>query len=227
MTKNKKSKANQEEKIDNYYDLKVDAINSLSEAFDEDKIKEVEKSSEIKEEVKKNNSSHSDFLSKIPTPIKALFVKFWFNGLCCYLFMVGLGYYIADNELVVLITGIGVGVFNDLFVNSIFLYFGTDKEYHPYMLLPYSAKKVWTLAVNIPASVLEVFFVAYIVSLINIAIVNAKGLEAGSTPFSVGPLSFGLMLLIIEMIPILIKDLIVYLVNRQKNKSKGEKDEKI
>ena len=151
-----------------------------------------------------------DKLAMIPAWAKAAFIKFWVAGAICYFFLFSflLSSFATLDKIV--FTGIMLVIIFDLIVNPMMLYFESEKlEYHPYILLPYSAKKVWTLLINIPVGILIVWLinVGYSILVPNIGII--KGVE---------PISFGLMYLIIDMVIVSIKNIIIKTFLKMKNK---------
>ena len=76
MAKNKKIPPRNTEKDKDYYKLNTDAVDRLVNA---DK-KEYPKDKKLKDPAKKYRTS---FLDRVPAPVKALFIKFWFNGAVC------------------------------------------------------------------------------------------------------------------------------------------------
>lgn len=219
--KNKKfeTKLKKEEKAENYYDLKTDAVNILSDAIKNQNVPENKVEDLIDEKGKKVDPYHVDKLSKVPAWIKVVFIKFWVAGAICYFFLWGLGIYVTNPLDMLVLTGIGTGIITDLLVNSAFLYFESDKkEYHKYMLLPYPAKKFWTLLINIPFGIIEVYCVYYLYVLANYIIVAIKGLDKTDIPLSVEPLLYGLFFVLVDFVFLFIKNLIVKIYKDALNK---------
>lgn len=210
MRKDKKNNS-QPAEVTNSYELKTKAVDELV-----DILKNQDEDTNFEEEKSKNknhpNPYKLDRLARIPTWIKAFFIKFWVAGAICYFFFWGLGYYVNTMDLIIL-TGLATGLITDLLVNSAFLYFQSDqKEYNRYMFLPVSCKKVWTLFVNIPLGIIEVLIVFYIYTFINKLFVDIKGLPEGTTSLGVGPLLYGLFFLLVDMFFISMKNLMVKIV---------------
>ena len=127
---------------------------------------------------------------------------------------------VLDNLVFV---GVLTGAVTDLLVNSAFLYFETEKkEFHRYMMLPVSSKKIWTLPVNIIYALVVTFGVFYIYVFINQTLVRLKGLPEGTISLGVEPLLYGLFFLAVDMSFIAIKNLIVSLVRRAKSKAEQQ-----
>lgn len=225
----KYKKQNKETTIENYYDLRTKEMNDLVAALKEGSNGEAEKaeptsraSLDIKECTgeepkgrKKEFDPYSvDKLSRIPTPIKAIFIKWWFAGLVCYLIDMGLGTNMATLDLLV-ISGAVLGLIVDCMVNPILRLVQSDRnEMHNYMMFPFPFKAYWTFITNIIYYILVMIVVNYIYHGINLLILLA-------TPngfFALEPLLFGVFCVIADMVFIGIKDLIVYLVKRGKRK---------
>lgn len=219
MSKNKKKI--QEDVIENYYDLKVDKVNELVAALkgeDEDlpavsmNISDCTGISDPKN-VKRNGKQKEfdpykrDLLSRIPVWIKALFIKWWFFGLICYMVMMGLMNVTNSLDRLVL-TGLVTGLVVEILVNPIFRYAQHENEYNPYIMFPFPFKAYWTFFANILYYLLVVFCVSWIIALINL-----MGID-----FATEPLSFGIFALIVDMAFIGIKDLIVHLVKKSRKK---------
>lgn len=201
----KKTKDDAKEEIQNYYQLNTDAVNRLVNA-DKD-------AGEIPEEEKP--LVKQGFLSKVPSFLKALFVKYWFAGACCFFFYWGLGMFVEDSYAIILILGIAIGMVTDLLTNNLFRFIqSSDREYDKWMLLP--KKKLWTFFVNLPYALLVVILVVYTYHYINLWIITARGLPTETVILGVEPFLFGLFYLIYDLIFIGIKDLIVFAVRRKK-----------
>lgn len=93
---------------------------------------------------------------KIPYPVRALFIKYWFFGLNYFLFMVGIGSlsYFQSTELfgfksllLMFICGFALGVFNDLFVYNI-LDVIEDYPLQSRRYMFFKSKKVYSLFIN-------------------------------------------------------------------------------
>ena len=218
----KKKKQFKETTIENYYDLKVDKVDELvaalrdetpedaandltmfiSDCTGEDDPKNYTRSGKKK----KFDPYKTDFLGRIPVWIKAIFIKWWFSGLVCYFVMWGLQSVTSDLDRLVL-SGIVLGLVVELFVNPIFRYMERgEKEYDPYTMFPFPFKAFWTFFTNVIYYVLVVVVVNFIY----------YGLGELSIMYGVEPLLFGTFCVIVDMVFIGIKDLIVYLVKRNK-----------
>ena len=212
MEKNKKIK---ETTIEDFYDLKVDKVDELVAALKgEDTSQYGEVTMNISEIVGdgKNSSKEfdpyrTDFLARIPTFIKGLFIKWWFAGVVCFFVNMGLGIYIGATADLVLFDGIFLGIFIDVFVNPIFRFMESDKrEYNNYMMFPFPFKAYWTFFTNILYYVGIAWAVNFVYLFINDYMFS----------LSIEPLSWALIVVAVDMVFIGIKDLIVYLVKKRK-----------
>ena len=128
-----------------------------------------------KEDPGKKYRSNS-FLNKIPSPIKALFIKFWFSGAICFFIYWGLGMQIWDTLDMVVVLGTVWGMVNDLLVNNAFHFFEiTPGSNNKWMMFP--KKKLWTLFANIVYGIIVSVIVAYIYSITNVIFKNVNCTE--------------------------------------------------
>ncbi len=209
MAKKKKTAAPVEkETIENYYDLKTDAVDRLVNA---------EKKTYKKTKTDPGKEYRSSWIDKIPTWILALFVKFWFAGAVCFFIFWGLGLYISDLLDMIVVLGIVLGMVTDLLVNNVFRFFETYKgQNSKWMMFP--QKKYWTFLTNIPYAMLVLFCVIEIYEAIN-GIANALGGTTGIIVLGVEPVMFGLFYMMVDMCFITIKNtsIRIYQDAKQKN----------
>lgn len=209
-----------EEKTADYYSLKQDAVNDLAEALQDSEkvIKEEEINPKYKMD-KKQSPYKYGLLGKIPTWLKAAFIKFWANGAICYFFFWGLGYYFSSMENLILITALGTGIINDFLITTALLYFESDKkEYHKYILVPVSCKKIWTLFANIFLALIEVYGVVMLYSLINNIINKINNSPSDTVALGVEPLLYGLLFVIVDAVLLVFKNVFVSIFKDAKNK---------
>lgn len=213
MAKKKKIK---ETTIEDFYDLKIDKVDELVAALKGDDTSEYgEVSMKIsdctgtdgKGTDKNFNPYRTDFLSRIPTFIKAFFIKWWFAGMVCFFVNMGLGTVINAAADLMLLDGIALGLVADVLVNPLMHFMETDRrEYNNYMMFPFPFKAYWTFFTN----VLYYVFVAVTVNFVYLFI------NEFMFSLHIEPMSWALIVLIADMIFIGIKDLIVYLVKNRK-----------
>ena len=89
MAKSKNNTPHDTEKDKDYYKLNTKAVDRLVNA----EKKDYSKDKTLKDPAKQYRSG---FLDRIPASVKALFIKFWFNGAVCYFIFWGLGLYLND-----------------------------------------------------------------------------------------------------------------------------------
>lgn len=224
----KKKKQEKESNITNYYDLKTKEMDELVSALRGDEaegdtseppapvsydIKECTGEEPVKGK-KKFDPYSVDKVSRIPAPIKAIVIKWWFAGLVCYLIDMGLGTNMATLDLLVL-SGAVLGIVVDCMVNPILrMVQSDDKEMHNYIMFPFPFKAYWTFITNILYYIVVMVVVNYMYYGINLLIhlSNPDGF------FALEPLLFGVFSVIADMAFIGIKDLIVFLVKKAKTK---------
>lgn len=240
----KKKKNNKETTIENYYDLKVDKVDELVEALKNGESDDAEPisynieecigkeaaSQGTKDEYKKKsgkefNPYKLDKLSRVPTWIKAIFIKWWFAGCVYYLIGMGLGSIIVNNENRMLLTGVTLGIVVDVLVNPALRYFqSSEKEFDNYIMFPFPFKKYWTFLTNILYYIVVAIGVLYLYVGLNLIIDAIRGGVSGNINVGVEPLLYGTFCVIVDMAFIGIKDLIVFLVKRKKRKKEEEQD---
>ena len=235
----KKKKQHKETTIEDFYDLRqkemdelVAALKGDSETAEKGEAPPVpsldiqECTGEETKGKKKFNPYSVDKFSRIPTPIKALFIKWWFAGLVCYLILMGLGTIgtTMDTLDLLVISGVVLGILVDCMVNPILRMVQSDrKEMHAYMMFPFPFKAYWTFLTNAIYYVGVMVVVNYCYFGLNLLIQlgNSSGYVALES------LLFGVFAVIADMAFIGIKDLIVYLVKRGKEKRKLKKENEV
>lgn len=212
MAKKKKIK---ETTIEDFYDLKVDKVDELVAALKgEDTSEYGEVSMKISDCTgdgkggnKEFNPYRTDFLSKVPTFLKALFIKWWFAGVVCFFVNMGLGVYVTATADLILLDGIVLGLVVEVFVNPLFHFMETDRrEYDDYMMFPFPFKAYWTFFTNVLYYVGIAVIVNFVYNFINDFMFS----------FAIEPLSWALITVAADMIFIGIKDLVVHLVKKHK-----------
>ncbi len=207
-----------EEKTSDYYNLKKDAVDDLVDALQNDNSDQITNGEELKIKEGEPNPYKLDRLSRVPTWIKALLIKFWFAGAICYFCLWGLGTYVQSKLDLVVVTGIVTGLITDIIINNAFLYFQSDKkEYEKFMLITVSGKKIWPIFINIIIGIVEVFGVTLIYKLIN------SGTDNPGSMLGVEPILYGLFFVLVDMTLISIKNLILRVIKKNKNNLRREK----
>jgi len=191
------------------YDLHTDAVERLASA--DDKAPEY-----TDEELNKYNRG---FLNKIPLWVKALFVKFWFNGAICYFFVWGLGAYIGNTIDMLVVLALAMGMFNSLIVNNVMLFLDDgSRSYSRWLFVPQrdyekkSDKVIWALA----SFFFDIIYAGLIVFFVYLIYFGVNRLTEGNA--YVEPIVFGLLYLGVDLIFIGMKNLAVGIIRDAVNK---------
>ena len=186
------------------YQINTNAVDRLVDA-NKGKVEKVDE-----KEVRQYKSGK---LQKIPTFIKAIFIKWWFAGACCFFFLWGLGSVISDQIALLLVFGFGLGVVTDLLTNN-FLRFleSSDREYDKWIMFPW--RKWWTLFLNIALCMGLLFLVVRTYDLINIIVIKAQNLDPTSVPLGVEPLLFGVFYLAYDLALVWLRNLIIFIIKK-------------
>lgn len=192
------------------YDLKTDAVERLVEA-DKKVYPQLTLHNDPRRKYK------NSFLDRIPSWIKALFIKFWFNGAVCFFIFWGLGIYIPNMQDMILVLAISLGMVNDVLVNNIFRFFATiEGENDKWMMFP--KKRFINFFLNIIYAFVVLLAVILIYNAINIVINNFIGGEP-ITYVGVEPLLFGALYMGVDLLFILMKNIIIKVFNDAKRKN--------
>lgn len=214
----KKNKKQNEEQLDNQevYKLNKKAIDVLVEAHSEAaQADEPAEKIAIEKDIKRFTGNK--FLQKIPVWVKAILIKYWFNGMICFFFFWGIGEFLADSLDAWFLMSVAHGLAIDLLVNNIFRFIESDKlEYSKYAMFP--RKKLWTIFANVLYAAIVCGLVMLTYNQINIWIIAARGLEKNAVPLGVEPLLYGLFYLAFDMLFISAKNMIILLFKKLKNR---------
>ena len=184
------------------YSLKSDAINRLANA---DKM-EIPSN---KNTADPGKQYRSNFLDKIPSPIKALFIKFWFSGAVCFFILWGLG--IANSLDALIVASIVLGLVADILVNNILRFIEIiPNENAKWIMFP--QKKFWTLPANILYALVVFFSVRSLYILIN-SVGHSLGFYLG-----VEPILFGIFYTSFDLLFVGMKNLVKNIVQDAKDK---------
>ena len=193
MAKNNKKSPRDTEK--DYYQLNTKAVDRLVNA---NKM-EPQKNKKLKDPAKQYRTG---FLDRIPSPIKALFVKFWFNGAVCYFIFWGLGTVVTNYLDMIFVLALVLGMVTDILVNNALRFVETlPGENDRWMMFP--QKKYWTFIANIFYSFIVLFCVIWLYEIIKI------GVE---------PILFGLFYMLFDLLFVGMKNLMKTIINDAKNK---------
>ena len=193
-----------------YYKLKTDAVDRLVNA---DK-KTYDKTKGDPGKAYKSKG----FLDKIPSWIKALFIKFWFNGAVCFFIFWGLGIAIPNMENMILILAAVLGMVTDVLVNNIFRYFASPEGANDkWMMFP--KKRYVNFFLNIIYAFGVLLTVIWIYNVINVAINAITGTPEPITYLGVEPILFGLFYMAVDLIFIFMKNTVRKIIADAKNKN--------
>ena len=157
------------------------------------------------------------FLDKVPDWVKALFIKFWFNGAVCFFIFWGLGMMIFGLDMIV-VMGVVLGMVNDILVNNVFHFFAiTPGSNNKWMMFP--KKKLWTFFANIVYSTVVLFLIVWIYSAVNIIYNRIMG-TTDQIILGVEPLLFGLLYMAVDMLFVGAKNLLIKIISDAKEKAK-------
>ena len=212
MAKNKKKEPHSEEKREakNPYKLNTDAVDRLVNA---DKKKYPRLTIENDPRKKYTNS----FIDRIPSWVKALFIKFWFNGAVCFFIFWGLGLFIPNMENMIIVLALAMGAITDILVNGIFRFFATTEGANDkWMMFP--KKKYVNLFLNMIYAFLVLLVVIGVYNVINVALNALLGTEL-VVYLGVEPIMFGLFYMAIDLALIGAKNLVARIISDAKSKN--------
>ena len=195
----------------NPYELKTDAVERLVTADSKSYPK-------LTIENDPRRKYRGGALARIPSWIKALFMKFWFNGAVCFFILWGLGLYVRSMENMILILAAVLGMVTDLLVNSAFRFFATvEGENDKWMMFP--KKKLINLFLNILYAFVVLIVVIWLYNVINAVINGILGNTEPITYIGVEPILFGLFYMIVDLCLISIKNMLVSIIRDAKRKN--------
>ena len=199
---------NKSNKSNKPYDLKSDAVERLANAH------KAEFAPTLKDP---GRQYRSGFLDKIPFPVKAVFMKFWFNGAVCYFILWGLGLFVSSLENMILILAITMGIVTDILVNNAFRFFAhTPGANDRWMMFP--RKKLANFFLNVVYAFVIVIGVVWLYDSIN-GLLNAMRGTTDMVYFGVEPIFFGIFYVLIDLILIGMKNLMASIIDDAKKKN--------
>ena len=156
-----------------YYELKSGAVDDLINA-------NVTNTPEV--DPKELRKYRRKSIGNIPDGLKFFLVKWWFAGVVCWFFMIGMGSYV-DTPDIILIMGIVTGLLWDLPVNIFIRLKADQKDFSRYMMFPKT---------GVVAGILNALYgiVLIILTAMTYTAVNAA-LQTGGGVLGVGPILFG------------------------------------
>ena len=190
------SKAREEWKAADYYDLKTDAVNDLLNA-DESNSPKVSRAELRKYTAKRGGLHLEDW-------VKLLFIKWWFPAAVCFFILWGLGAMVPNVLDQLVITGLALGFVTDLLTNNVLRFLAkTEGANDRWMMHP--RKGFWSLPLNILHAGVVLFLVYTAYNALNRALIALRGLPGDAVPLGVEPILFGLLCLGFDMMLIGIK----------------------
>ena len=193
-----------------YYKLKTDAVDRLVNA--DKKTYDKTKGDPGKEYRSRG------FLDKIPSWIKALFIKFWFNGAVCFFIFWGLGLYVTNMLDMIFVLAVVMGMVTDILVNNAFRFLATyEGQNDKWMMFP--KKKYWTFFANILYAFPVLVGVIWFYNILNVVLNNIKGTD-GELFVGVEPILFGLSYMAIDMLFITMKNTMIKIISDAKQKNR-------
>lgn len=207
MARKRKGKQDKKEVLENYYELKSDAVSRLvnSDSAPEVSDKEI-------------NQYKSRGKFKIPTWFKVGFIKFWFGGAICYFFLWGLGTYISGLDLM-FVLAVGLGLVMDLMVNNLLHHFEPEKgAYDKWMMV--SVRKFWSIFLNVVYAGVLLSCIVWFYNVVNTLLVG--DVETAQTlAVPVEPILFGLLYMGFDMLFITIRNTMVKVIHDANAKVSG------
>ena len=195
MAKNNNNSPRNTEKDKDYYKLNTNAVDRLVNAD-----KNVPRSDKKLNDPAKQY--RTGFLDRIPAPVKALFIKFWFNGAICYFIFWGLGMVVSNYLDMIFVLAIVLGMTTDILVNNALRFVETlPGENDKWMM--FTKKKYWTFIANIFYAFIVLFCVIWLYEILKI------GVE---------PILFGLFYMLFDLLFVGMKNLMKTIINDAKNK---------
>ena len=209
MSKNNKKAHNNSQ--NEHYNLKKDAVDRLVNAHNSPESLE----SLGLDPGKKYRSG--GFLDKIPSWLKAVFIKFWFNGAVCYFILWGLGLFIANFENMIIILALVLGMVTDILVNNAFRFFAAvDGANDKWMMFP--KKKLVNLFFNVIYALAILLMVVWLYNTVN-GVINVIKETEGIVYLGVEPIFFGLFYVLFDLCFIGMKNLVGSIVRDAKKKN--------
>ena len=211
----KKDKNKTQENVESVnYDLKTDAVDRLVNA-------NKKTYPNTKEDPGKKYRSNG-FLSRIPDWIKAIFIKFWYNGAVCFFIFWGLGMYIWDTLDMIVVLGVVMGMVTDILVNNTFHFFAImNGSNNKWMMFP-KKKKLWTFFPNIVYGLVVMFIVSSIYSATNVLLNTVNNTE-NTVYIGVEPILFGILYVAVDLLFIGMKNLFLEILSDAKKKADAAK----
>ena len=193
-----------------YYKLNLKAVDDLvtADRNNSPKVSEAE--------LRKYRSGPKIRLSE---SLKALLIKFWFNGATCFFFLWGLGAYLHSwlDQMVVL--ALALGAVTDLLTNNVFRFYArTPGANDRWMMFP--QRTFYTLPLNLLYAGLLLFLVMTTYNVVNAAIIGITGAK-DTLPLGVGPILFSVFTTAWDILLIRIKHTAQSVLSDARRATKG------
>ena len=193
---------------ENYYDLKTDAVERLANA---------DKKVYPKTKADPGKAYRSSALDKVPNWIKAVFMKFWFNGAVCFFIFWGLGLYVTNLLDMLVVIAVVLGMVTDILVNNAFRFFEKyEGQNSKWMMFP--KKRYWTFFANIIYAFPVLILVVWLYEIINTVGNRVNGTE-NEIILGVEPILFGLFYLFFDLCFIGVKNMFLKILSDAKQKN--------
>ena len=174
----------EEKTLSEYYSLNTKAVDDLVNA---------DSSNSPKVSTEELNKYRSGPKIKLSDWAKAILIKWWFAGACCFFFLWGLGIAVPNRENQLLILGAGLGFVTDLLVNNIFRFYAKVPGANDrWMMFP--KKGFRSLPLNVLYGYWLLFFVVLTYNGVNALWIALTG-PTDTVPVGVEPILFGLFTL--------------------------------
>lgn len=194
----KAPKKNPEEKVEEYYDLKTQAVDDLVNADESN-------SPPVSDEERKRYGANVK--TGIPRVVKLCFIKFWFPAAVCYFFFWGLGTYVSYMLDLLVAAAVALGIVTDLLTNNVLRFLAsTEGENDAWMMFP--KKRFITFFLNILYSAVLLAMVVAMYAGVNAVARAVTGASADSTVIGIEPILFGLFYLISDSLLLGLKHLL-------------------
>ena len=195
------------------YQLNTSAVDRLVDA-NKGKVEKVDE-----QEVSQYKSGR---LQKIPAFIKAIFIKWWFAGACCFFFLWGLGTVIQNQIALLFVFAFGLGVVTDLLTNNLLRFLESgDREFDKWIMFPW--RKWWTIFLNVVFCFGLLYCVVKTYDGINLIVVTTQNLDPTSVPLGVEPFLFGVFYLVYDLATVWLRNLVIFIIKKLTN-HRHEKD---
>lgn len=200
------------DKEKNYYDLKTDAVDRLVNANEQN-------SPEVSDKEIEKISGRKRW--SIPNIVKVLLIKWWFSGAICFFFYFGLGTVLTNTTDQLFVLGMAMGVLTDLLTNHMLTFIEkTERANDRYKMV--TVRKFWSLFLNIPYAFVLLACVVYLYNIINVLVINIKGIE-DTVALPVEPVLFGLFWLGFDLLFIGMKHLLIRIFRDAAATASGKK----